>query len=190
MIKTFIRFLAWLEERLLPLELSLARFHLPQPVEKPTVSSVSALLLQEISYDCEAEMRKAKTMLSCLNTEQKQFFDEIMSNLSSEKGGLFCVDAPGGTGKTYLLNCILSAVRSDSHIAIATALSAVASKLLAGGTTLHSRLKVPIQVRKDSVCSFTNAVAKLMTKAKLLIIDEVSMGHRHCYEALDRYICI
>ena len=29
-----------------------------------------------------------------------------------------------------------------------------------------------------------------MTKAKLLIIDEVSMGHRHCYEALDRYICI
>ena len=46
------------------------------------------------------------------------------------------MDAPGGTGKTYLLNCILSAVRSDSHIAIATALSAVASKLLAGPAML------------------------------------------------------
>ena len=78
-----------MEKRLLPLELSLARFHLPQPIEKPTVSSVSALLLQEMSYDCEAEMKKAKTMLSCINTEQKRFFDEIMSNLSSEKGGLF-----------------------------------------------------------------------------------------------------
>ena len=103
-------------------------------------------------------------------------------------GGLFCLDAPGGTGKTFLLGALLSAVRSNGDIAIATALSAVASKLLEGGSTLHSKLKVPIKIQEESVCQFTKhtAIGQMFKIAKLLVIDEVTMGHKHIYEAIDR----
>ena len=42
----------------------------------------------------------------------------------------------------------------------------------------------------ESYCSFTDAcgVGKLLQEASLLIIDEVSMGHRHIYEAIDRLV--
>ena len=72
------------------------------------------------------------------------------------------MDAPGGTGKTFILNALLSAVRSDGHVAIGTAISAVASKFLAFGT------------------------GKLLLHTKLIIIDEVSMGHKHIHEAIDK----
>ena len=38
----------------------------------------------------------------------------------------------------------MNALRADGCIVVATALSAVASMLLEGGTTLHSKLKVAI----------------------------------------------
>ena len=89
---------------------------------------------------------------------------------------------------TFTVSCLLSYVRANGDIALATALSAVASKLMEGGSTLHSKLKVPINISKDSICSFNKntAVGKLMQLAILLVIDEVSMGHKHIYEAVDR----
>ena len=96
--------------------------------------------MAELSYNVEEQTRTARSMIANFNQEQRSFFDAVMVSLSNDNNGkLFCVDAPGGTGKTYLLNGILAAVRADGHIAIATALSAVASKLLTGGTTLHSK---------------------------------------------------
>ena len=94
----------------------------------------------------------------------------------------------GGTGKTFTISCLLSYVWAKGGIALATALSAVASKLMEGGSTLHSKLKVPINISKESLCSFNKntAVGKLMQLAILLVIDEVSMGHKHIYEAVDR----
>ena len=94
----------------------------------------------------------------------------------------------GGTGKTFTISCLLSYVRAKGGIALATALSAVASKLMEGGSTLHSKLNVPINISKESICSFNKnmAIGKLMQLAILLVIDEVSMGHKHIYEAVDR----
>ena len=87
-----------------------------------------------------------------------------------------------------MLNALLSAVRSDGHIALGTAISAVASKLLQNGSTLHSKLKVPIKINETSLCDFSrnNVTGKLLLQTKLLIIDEVTMGHKHIYEAIDR----
>ena len=98
---------------------------------------------ERASFNCQAEMEKVKLRLPLLNKNQRAFFDSVMAALNDDKSGrIFCLDAPGGTGKTFVLNCILNAVRADGCIGIATALSAVASQLLEGGTTLHSRLKV------------------------------------------------
>ena len=123
-----------------------------------------------------------------MNTEQSTFFEIVLKLINSELGGIFFLDAPGGTEKTFVLNALLSAVRSDGHVAIGTAISAVASKLLANGSTVHSKFKVPIQIKDTSFCNFSKAdgTGKLLLHTKLIIIDEVSMGHKHIYEAIDR----
>ena len=67
-------------------------------------------------------------------------------------------------------------------------MSALAATLLQNGTTLHSRAKLPIPINESSVCNFGrgDVTGKLFRMCKLLIIDEVTMGDRFNFEALDR----
>ena len=73
-------------------------------------------------------------------------------------------------------------------ITMATALSRIASTLLRSGRTLHSRCKVPLDIREGSICSFSrrDATGKLMQHASLLVIDEISFGNKYMFECLDR----
>ena len=146
------------------------------------------IILEELNYDKVNEQNKARLALEKMNKDQENFFKLVMEAINKNEGGIFFLDAPGGTGKTFVLNALLSAIRSDGFVALATAISAVASKLLSNGSTVHSKLKVPIQIKESSLCSFSkrDATGKLLLQTKLLIIDEVSMGHKHMYEAIDR----
>ena len=65
----------------------------------------------KLDYKVEA---KTLIKLEKFNIEQKEFFHAVMSGINGD-GGLFCLDAPGGTGKTFVLGALLSAVRSDGH---------------------------------------------------------------------------
>ena len=73
-------------------------------------------------------------------------------------------------------------------MALATATSGIAATLLPHGRTVHQRFKVPIDINSTSMCSIRerSAAAELVRRCKLLIIDEVTMAHRHVYETLDR----
>ena len=67
-------------------------------------------------------------------------------------------------------------------------MSGIASTLLEDGTTLHSLCRVPLILQDNSTCSIprNSDRAQLFRVAKLLVVDEVTMGHRHMYEAVDR----
>ena len=101
---------------------------------------------------------------------------------------MFLLNAAGGSGKTFLLNHILNAVRLKSQVALATATSGIAATLLTGGKTVHSTFKVPLDLDDESVCNFSGIthIGRLMKKVKLIIIDEVTMGNKKVYECLDR----
>jgi hypothetical protein len=90
-----------------------------------------------------------------LNKEQHDTYNEIMSSIDTEHGGLFFVDGPGGTRKTYLYRALLAAIRSQKKIAVATATSGVAASIMHGGRTTHSRFKVPLTLDDGTICSFT-----------------------------------
>ena len=45
-----------------------------------------------------------------MNEHQKLFFDAVIKALNDKNGKVFFLDAPGGTGKTFVLNALLSAV--------------------------------------------------------------------------------
>jgi PIF1-like helicase len=81
-----------------------------------------------------------------LNPNQRAAFDEIMRYLDDNQGGVFFIDGPGGTGKTYLYKALLAKVRSRGLIALATASSGAAVNNLPGGRTAHSRFKIPLQL--------------------------------------------
>ncbi|AQL01280.1 hypothetical protein ZEAMMB73_Zm00001d044992 [Zea mays] len=122
-----------------------------------------------------------------LNEEQRSAYDKILSIVDTNNGGVFFVDGPGGTGKTYLYKALLAALRSQDKIAVATATSGGAASILPGGRTAHSRFKIPLTIDDGVVCSFTkqSGTAKLLQKASLIIWDEASMTKRQAIEALD-----
>ena len=140
------RFLTWLQDELLVYSKDLSSFNLPLPIAVASISNTEAFLARErLAFNSQEEMEKARARVPLLNTKQRAFFDSVVAALNdNESERLFCLDAPGGTGKTFVLNCLMNAVRGDGHVVVATALSAVASMLLEGGTTLHSKLKVAI----------------------------------------------
>ncbi|XP_072146336.1 uncharacterized protein [Setaria viridis] len=123
-----------------------------------------------------------------LNDEQKAAYNEILTAIDRDEGGLFFVDGPGGTGKTFLYRALLATVRGQGKIALATATSGVAASIMPGGRTAHSRFKIPLRIDDGAICSFTkqSGTAKLLQTASLIIWDEASMTKRQAIEALDK----
>ena len=143
-----------------------------------------------------------------LNRNQREVFDRVMEAIATERGGnqagvmaqgskAFFLDGPGGTGKTFLENTLLATVRLlaavpeqnlRGGIAIAMASAGIAAILLAGGTTAHSRLKLPLQADINSVLNLNaqDPRAKFICAADILIWDEAPMMDKHLMEALDR----
>ncbi|XP_047945689.1 ATP-dependent DNA helicase PIF1-like [Salvia hispanica] len=94
----------------------------------------------------------------------------------------------GGTGKTFIWKSLSAGIRSQGGIVLNVASSGIASLLLPGGRTAHSRFKIPINVNEDSVCNIRQGtdLAELIIMSKLIIWDEAPMIHKHCIEAVDR----
>jgi len=94
-------------------------------------------------------------LIETLNLDQRAGFTKILDHVVHNKGEVFFVDGPGGTGKTYLYRALLAKVQSMDLIAVATATSGIASSIMPGGRTAHSRFKIPIKLEENSVCNFT-----------------------------------
>jgi hypothetical protein len=74
---------------------------------------------------------------------------------------------------------------------LAVASSGIASLLLLGSRTAHSRFKIPIDLHNELTCNITQhmKVAELVRKADLIIWDEALMMHRRAFEVVDRTLC-
>ncbi len=143
---------------------------------------------EEKSHFHEGLAEEAETDQEKLNAGQREVFNAIKASVDNETGGLFAIDAPGGTGKTFVLKTILAYVRGQEKMALAMATSGIAATLLPGGRTIHSKLSVPINLTETSMCSIkdNSGTAKLIQQCSLMIIDEVTMGDRKVFETLDR----
>jgi len=126
-----------------------------------------------------------------LTEEQRVIYQEVEKSVRFDSGKLFFVDAPGGTGKTFLMNLLLASVRLQGFIALAVASSGIAATLLDGGRTAHSMFKLPLALfLENPTCQIPrgSAKAKLLQDTKLIIWDECTMSHKAAFEAVDRTI--
>ncbi|KAD5803352.1 hypothetical protein E3N88_14712 [Mikania micrantha] len=113
---------------------------------------------------------------------------DIITAVENNIGGIFFVYGYGGTGKTFLWKTLSTCIRSKGQIVINVASSGIASLLLTGGRTAHSRFHIPLNLNEDSMCYMkpNSDVAELLKETKLIICDEAPMVHKHAFEALDR----
>lgn len=113
-----------------------------------------------------------------------------MKAVDDGNDGLFFLDAPGGTGKTFLMSLILATIRARSDIAVVLASSGIAATLLEGCRTAHSALKLPLNLQtiEQPTCNIAknSAMAKVLIAAKIIIWDESTMAHKRALEALDK----
>ncbi|XP_020081827.1 uncharacterized protein LOC109705509 [Ananas comosus] len=167
---------------------SLSQFNLPIPNRFVLEDMSNKLLREELDYDvCALKLEHTK-LFEGLNEEQLTIYNSVLTSIHENRGDVIFVYGHGGTGKTYLWQTIISKIRSEGKIVLAVASSGIASLLLPGGRTAHSRFKIPIKLDEYSTCEVKKGsqLAKLLSYASLIIWDEAPMNHKNCFEALDR----
>lgn len=111
-------------------------------------------------------------------------------SLKKKEGGVIFVNAPGGTGKTFLMNLILAEIRLKGDIALAVASSGVAATLLEGGHTAYSMFKLPLNLNsvEKPFCNIVDnpGTCELLKETKIIIWDECTMLNKKAPEALHK----
>ncbi|XP_050063212.1 uncharacterized protein LOC126552534 [Aphis gossypii] len=157
---------------------------------RPMHDAFNQELHRERLYDLNDLKELIQTNLPLLNEQQKYVFETLMKVTNDETGGIYFLDAPGGTGKTFLISLILATIRSQNKIALALTSSGIAATLLEGGRTAHSALKLPLNMHSNETptcnVSKNSAMAKVLQQCKLIVWDECTMAHKKSLEALDR----
>ncbi|XP_038720029.1 uncharacterized protein LOC120012664 [Tripterygium wilfordii] len=167
---------------------SLSDHRLPLPTSSSSRGFDNRFVREEMSYDYGHLTNVHSDMVHHLNGDQKKVYDSVIESVDGNLGRLFFVYGHGGTGKTFLYQTIITKIRSEAKIVLAVASSGIASLLLPGGRTAHSRFKIPIQISEHSTCDIKKGtqLARLIQESSLIVWDEAPMVHRYCFEALDR----
>ena len=189
-----------LKKRMQSWERQLSTFGLKEPtqeeleaVNQADIEDTSALVREELNF-------KRQDLINLVNERKHQFtksqmivFETVMEAVLNGIPLCLFIDARGGTGKTFVLNAILSQIRllpseTESSVALATGTTGIAANLLHLGRTFHSRFKAPLSPHEDSVLSIDaqSTLADLIRKAKVIVIDEAPMLHKFHLEAMDR----
>jgi len=99
-------------------------------------------------------------------------------------------NAPGSTGKTFLINLILAEIRLKGDIALAVASSGVAATLLEGGRTAHSMFSLPLNFNsvEESFCNIIDnpGTCELLKETKVIFWDGYTMLNKKAPEALHK----
>ena len=177
-----------IEENLHRLGSSLTAHHLPVPADNQVVSLRDREVRSALNYDISSELRKSREAYKLMRPDQSAVFDAVTKSLQEKKGGIFFVDGPGGSGKTFLENALLSHVRGQGDIALACAWSGIAATLLPGGRTCHVTFGLPVPLPTENPVSQLSAQsgrAAVLKQASLIIWDEASMSPKSALDAAD-----
>ncbi|XP_049316937.1 uncharacterized protein LOC125779708 [Bactrocera dorsalis] len=149
-------------------------------------------IARELDYDFLALQHQVTELVPQLLIEQNHVFMQVLRKINFSSGGLFFLDAPGGTAKTFLLNLLLISVRKDQKITVAVAESGIVATLLNGGRTAHSVLKLPLNLSQEDspICNFSKNSSRdrMLRERKLLVLDENTMSHNKAIKALNRIL--
>ncbi|KAL0661573.1 hypothetical protein Bca4012_098410 [Brassica carinata] len=130
---------------------SLAKYPSMPQVAKTHSKDSNVLILDERSYDREALLETLDRDIPNMTPEQRKIYDEILDAVNKER-----------------------AIRSRGDITLNVASSGIASLLLQGGKTAHSRFGIPLNPDEFSSCTMAHGSdqANLVKEASLITWDE------------------
>ncbi|SGY56765.1 BQ5605_C006g04169 [Microbotryum silenes-dioicae] len=175
------------------LDSSLSDHGLPLPtIQFDDEASTKCLIMEESATAAELHELEGlwRNNFESCNAEQRVVVETVLDSILNSRGKVFFIDAPGGTGKTFLEKTILAWIRSEGKYALAVASSGIAALLLPKGRTAHSRFKIPIDIFDDSTCNIPKQgqLAELFRMCDLIVWDEAPMQHRRCFQLVDRML--
>ncbi|KAF1872320.1 hypothetical protein Lal_00016618 [Lupinus albus] len=146
------------------------------------------LIYDELNYDTTELKDNFNILFQSLTDEQCKIFKIVMQTVNQEQGCMFFLYSYGGTGKTHMWRTLTYALRSQKQIVLTVASSDIASLLLPGGRTTHSKFKILVLSIENSICNIHQGseLAGILKQTKLIIWDEAHMSHKFCIEALDK----
>lgn len=168
---------------------ALTNYAMPVP-DRSQQHHIGRNMLRETSYDHDQLQQHIEENEPLLTPDQAAAYNKIMDKVHSGRGAILFLDAPGGTGKTFLLNLLLAKVRQSGQIALAVASSGIAATLLTGGRTSHSTFKLPLNLcqQENPVCNIKKGTdqANVLKETTLIVWDEATMSHKNALQALDK----
>ncbi|XP_020972798.1 uncharacterized protein LOC110269352 [Arachis ipaensis] len=163
-----------------------------QSMSYPEMSDVrlfqNKLIEEELAYDTNELTHTNLYTEQKMTHEQRLVFDEILNAVITDSGGFYFLYGHSGCGKTFIWNGLSSGIRSRGKIVLNVASSRIASLLLFGGRTAHSRFSIPITITDEFTCNinYSSLKVELLIQSSLIIWDEAPMLNKMCFEALDR----
>lgn len=111
---------------------TLDKFHMSRPIHPWSLIVGNRLIAaQRYSGTAAIELaQKADTNYLQMNTEQKYAFNTICNAVQTNQGGVFFLNGPAGTGKTFCYNTICYHIRGQGKIVLCVASSGIAALLL------------------------------------------------------------
>ena len=138
-------------------DLSLKNFSLPVPNMEKEQFILNCLHDHDIAGENGLSVEKAKMVFEAnyhlLNKDQQQVFNYIQDLIVTKimDGLLIFLNAPGGTGKTFTLNVLVTWMITENLKVASSATSGIGATLLFLDQTTHHRFKLPIAPHMDSV---------------------------------------
>uniref|UniRef100_A0A183CMG6 ATP-dependent DNA helicase n=1 Tax=Globodera pallida TaxID=36090 RepID=A0A183CMG6_GLOPA len=133
-----------------------------------------------------------------LNDKQCIFLDAVCASVLRRRHGalephqqLFMLSGDGGTGKTFAYNALIARLKAKIGCRLmATASTGIAAELLFDGATLHSKLRIPLDIEDDTLplLDYESDPAKVLRALELLIIDEISIADKNVIAYVDKLL--
>ncbi|XP_045035977.1 ATP-dependent DNA helicase PIF1-like [Daphnia magna] len=182
--------LKWIQDKLRLHNQTMEDLSLPVP-DFHLINQLVEAQMEENNENSQREKRlMGEMMLAQLNDGQRAAFDQVMTavnDVNNSHPRQYFLDGPGGTGKTFLYNTLITVLQGQGRQVIAVASTGIASTLLLDGTTYHSQFKIypPITETTRSKIEEASYNAQLIRNASLIISDEATMKTNHALDAIN-----
>ncbi len=124
-----------------------------------------------------------------MNSNQLHCFNTIVAIIEqNSQNAHFFVQEFANTDKIFLYRTLCHHFRARDEIVICVTSSSIATLLLFDDQTSHSRFKISLQITNETICNIIRNTHfyELLRRTKLIIWDEMSMQHKHCFTFVHR----
>ncbi|GKC30317.1 ATP-dependent DNA helicase PIF1-like protein [Tanacetum coccineum] len=128
---------------------------MPYPDSRYIIEFGNRLIYDETDFNPVELQTEYERLYASLTTEQKGAYDTIMNSVETGTGNVYFVYGYEGTGKTFLWKTLAAGIRRRGDIVLNVASISIASLLMSGGRTAHSRFHIPINIDETSTCSIS-----------------------------------